>query len=230
MANITVLSKTEKSHSKSFSRTLKFLKRNKRGIELTVNFIVMLILGIAMLSGAIILTTKLFGKAKKYQDQVDSNTQAEIKKLITSSNDQVIIYPARKTMTRKDSATFGVGVQNTLKNTIGKSDDFTISVAFAKAYTGDKLQLCDSGDETTDPDCIKSAPSTWLKIGNSQKINKNEVKSFHVTVSTQGNPKSAVYVFDVRVCVGQISSDDCYNQPNDDLYDQTVHKIYVNIE
>ncbi len=212
------------------SRLFKFLKRNKRGIELTINFIVMLILGIAMLSGAIILTTKLFGKAKKYQDQVDSNTQAEIKKLITSSNDQVIIYPARKTMARKESATFGIGVQNTLKNSLGKSDDFTISVSFGKAYTSNKQPLCDRNDETTNSECSKSAPSTWLKLGNSQKINKNEVKSFPVTISTKGNPKSAVYVFDVRVCVGQISSDDCYNQPDDKLYDKTVHKIYVNIE
>src|SRR3989338_3777562 len=168
MANITVLYKTEKSHSKSFSRALKFLKRNKRGIELTINFIVMLILGIAMLSGAIMLTTKLFGKAKAYQIQIDANTQAEIKKLITSSNDLVVIYPARKTMGRKESATFGVGVQNTLKQ--AAEEYFTIDVAFARSYYTDKTKQCDSGNENT---C--ASPSGWLKLGNSQKIKRNEV-------------------------------------------------------
>ncbi len=217
------------------SKLFKFLKRNKRGIELTINFIVMLILGIAMLSGAIILTTKLFSKAKKYQDQVDSNTQAEIKKLITSSNDQVIIYPARKTMARKDTATFGVGVQNTLKTTPGKSDDFTLSVTFAKAYTSDKQTLCDKKYENNGAivlDCQNSDPNTWIKLGKGQKINKNEIKSFPVTIATLGSPKSAVYVFDVRVCVvDPVSPITCNsNTPDDQLYDGSVHKIYVNIE
>src|SRR3989338_2900893 len=210
------------------SNLFKFLKRNKRGIELTVNFIVMLILGIAMLSGAIILTTKLFGKAKKYQDQVDSNTQAEIKKLITSSNDQVIIYPARKTMARKDTASFGVGVQNTLK-TAGKSDEFTISVAFVKAYKSDKQPLCDSNYENNGaqvPDCARSDPNAWIKSGNNQRINKNEVKSFPVTLVTQGNPKSAVYVFDVKVCeTDKLGTNDCKSCSTDlqspcPLYDE----------
>ncbi|HIH42690.1 TPA: hypothetical protein HA246_03530 [Candidatus Woesearchaeota archaeon] len=205
------------------SKSFKFLKNNKRGIELTINFIVMLILGIAMLSGAIMLTTKLFGKAKAYQTQIDANTQAEIKKLITSSNDLVVIYPARKTMGRKESATFGVGVQNTLKQ--AAEEYFTIDVAFARSYYTDKTKQCDSGNENT---C--ASPSGWLKLGNSQKIKRNEVKSFPVIIATKGNPKAAVYVFDVRVCQGQMDSSVCNSKADNDLYDQTVHKIYVNVE
>ena len=96
---------------------------NKKGIELTVNFIVILILGIAMLSGALMLTSRLFKSAVKYQAAVDANTEKEIMRMITDSDDLVVIYPSRKTIARSKRHIFGIGVQNTLEAG-GDSDQF----------------------------------------------------------------------------------------------------------
>lgn len=230
---ITTMITHQKQNTNQSSLLFKFFRRNKRGIELTINFIVMLILGIAMLSGAIILTTKLFGKAKQYQSQVDANTQAEIKKMITSTNDQVVIYPSRKTVGRKESATFGVGVQNTIKGG-GKEDEFTVGVQFARSYNKDKQTTCDNADigEGLDKPC-KSLPSTWPKQGTFQKIKKNEVKSFPVPITVTTGTLSGIYVFDVRVCKRGMDANDCNkcaSSPGCSLYDDLVHKIYVNVE
>ncbi|MFC1800646.1 hypothetical protein ACFLYT_01175, partial [Nanoarchaeota archaeon] len=82
---------------------------NKKGIELTINFIVILIIGIAMLSGALMMTSKLFKKVVEGKEIVDTSTQNEIRKLITDSDDLVVIYPSRKTIPKTKSYTFGVG-------------------------------------------------------------------------------------------------------------------------
>jgi len=197
----------------------KKLLKNRRGIELTINFIVMLILGIAMLSGAIVLSAKLFGKVSKHQASVDAQTQQEIKRMITSGNDLVVIYPQRKTLSRKESTTFGVGVQNTLKNNQGVDDIFSIYVEFDNAVDEDRQPICLDGSGCD--------PLAWISqgaINNVQKIEKNDMKSFPVPVTVPKAAKTGIYVFNVGVCAAET----CDNTQQ--LYGDTVRKIYVRVE
>jgi hypothetical protein len=197
------------------------LIKNKRGVELTINFIVMLILGMAMLTGAIMLSTKLFGKVAKHQASVDAQTQQQIKNLITSGNDLVVIYPQRMEVSRKDSVVFGVGVQNTL-TTQGPQDEFSLFIEFDNAMDPERQKLCDNTNTS-----LCSDPLDWVALGarnNVQKIDKNDLKSFPVPVVIPKGAKPGIYVFNVGVCEGGTC-----NQ-GDPLYGDTLRKIYVRVE
>jgi hypothetical protein len=210
---------------------------NKRGIELSVNFIVMVILGIAMLSGALVLSNKLFSKAKQYQETVDKSTEDQIKNLITDTDSLVVIYPTRKTISRKKSDSFGIGVQNIITSTQTTSDRFKIAVNFDKSYDDKEELICDGPSasviyQSRAADIcpkIDFGPDSWINLGNPVKdIRKNELYTFNTLISVPPKTPAGVYIFDVKICEDKIA--DCFEAQPSQLYDEILHKIYVRVE
>ena len=66
------------------------LWQNRKGIELSINFIVMLILALAVFSGGIMFATKFFGHAEKVRASMDAQTEKQIEKLLDSGSPVVI--------------------------------------------------------------------------------------------------------------------------------------------
>ncbi len=88
---------------------LNLLFKNKRGIELSINFIVMLMLALATFSGGLVFASKFFGHAEKVRGTLDAQTEKQIEKLLDSGS-PVVIPINTKEIFRKKFGTFAIGV------------------------------------------------------------------------------------------------------------------------
>jgi hypothetical protein len=174
---------------------------NKRGVELTINFIVMLILGLAVLSGSIVLTKNLFSKATEYKAQVDAQTQDEIRRLITSGNQLVVVYPGNKQVARGKFGSFGVGVNNILST---GSDNFEMDIRYSTYVDKDGFEGLADG-------------SSWLVLGSSSiTVAKGRVSEFAVGLSVPQDAQDGVYVYDIQIY-------------HDGAPYSTLQKFYLNV-
>ena len=82
----------------------------KRGIELSVNFIVMLIIAIVVFSLGLSVTFKLIGKVQKVSDAVDASTKADIERLLVRSNQRTVLPFNNKAVRIGEDATFNLGI------------------------------------------------------------------------------------------------------------------------
>ena len=62
---------------------------NRKGIELSINFIVMLILGIAVFAGGLVFASKFFGHAENVRQSLDSQTEKQIEKLLADAQEHL---------------------------------------------------------------------------------------------------------------------------------------------
>ena len=67
-------------------------------MELSINFIVMLILALVVFGMGLTLFRKFFIQAEEIQENLDQQTEAELKQIMMSSPDQVVIYPTKITV------------------------------------------------------------------------------------------------------------------------------------
>ena len=202
---------------KIFGRRKRTILKHKRAIELSINFVVMMILGIAMLAGSLMLVRKMFTGAKKYRETVDAQTNEQIRRLITSGDDLVVIYPDRMKVRGGETGIFVVGVQNTIIESYF-DDNFYLSADFSRAVdnTGRKTicseddlggpRECDAVIDTEEhPD--KDVKDPWLVYNAGPlEIKKNQINSFVVNINPAKVYPSGTYAFNVCIC----TSDSCY--------------------
>jgi hypothetical protein len=126
---------------------------NKRGIELSINFIVMLILAIAVFAGGLVFASKFFGHAEKMRDNLDAQTEKQIEKLLDSGS-PVVIPISNKEIFRNKFDTFGIGVlakfNGNYELTVCK---FLVGVSIPKdAERGTYIFQATVGFKSDDPD------------------------------------------------------------------------------
>jgi hypothetical protein len=186
--------------------------KHKRAMELSINFIVLMILGIAMLAGSIMLVNKVFLSAKTYKATVDAQTNEQIRKLITSGDDLVVVYPDRMRVNGGETGVFAVGVQNTLQDP-SFDDNYCLEIMFSSAVTSvGKTDICseDNGKGVRECKIIdaekhadKDIPEPWL-VYNAGPLNipKNKVGTFAVNINPAKAYPSGLYAFNVKVYKG----------------------------
>jgi hypothetical protein len=171
---------------------------NKKGIELSINFIVMLILAIAVFAGGLVFTSKFFSHAEKVRGSLDSQTERQIEKLLDSGS-PVVIPINTKEIHKKNHDTFGVGV---LADTNGK---YSLHTEFADAFRKDK------SDIDTD------ANSWIIQPDQDQDLEKNEKGKFLVGIEVPKDAEKGTYIFRVTVeLIADIpeESDPQYDNPS----------------
>ena len=90
---------------------------NKKAIELSINFIVILVIALVMFGMGLTLFRKFFVEADVIKQNLDDQTKKEIQQIMMSSAEQVIVYPSQLTIRRGKSDVVGVGVLNINENT-----------------------------------------------------------------------------------------------------------------
>ena len=101
---------------------------NRKGIELSVNFIVMLVLAIVVFSFGLIFTSKLFTQAKELKADLDAETERNVEALL-NKGDRVATFISSKEVKPGSSAIFAVGILNVLKEQTTFDINVTCSVA-----------------------------------------------------------------------------------------------------
>lgn len=200
----------------------------KRGFELSINFLIVVILSIALLFMGVIFFNKILKGATDIKESYDQRTEEELEALMLQG--ERVAIPFVKKETRKGGKViFGLGIYNTKDD--ATSYNFRVDIQCSTAFVGtEPKNYCDSyfsgGDNiiyyTKDPNTDDIT------------IKNNERHKMPIAITFPTNAEVATYVFNVCVCHGETESDpgDCDNTCKDtfptNLYD-SVHKMYVTV-
>ena len=189
----------------------------KKGIWLTANFFVIIIISITSLGMGIYLTNKFFGVAKDIQENIDRDTEEEIERLLYDGK-RVSIPFNRKEVRRGNAEVFGLGILNTLDS----GPSFTVGIEDGPLIMVDGTQ--------EDP------PSTLLGFVSQRQrnIKNNEFAILSISVNVPRTNLIGTYVLNVYICNGTVGDGNCDGKLSgqdysDELYDGFVHKIYVKV-
>ena len=173
------------------------LLKNKRAMELSINFIVMLILAIAVFAGGLVFASKFFGKAEKMRESLDSQTEKQIEKMLDSGS-RVVLPIGTKEIFRKKFDTFALGV---LANYAGT---YEADVTFVQAFDKKKNPIHE-GD-----------PQGWVNLASgasTMELKKNEKGKMLIGVGIPKNAKTGTYIY--KVTVNLVASDVGVQSPYD---------------
>ena len=91
---------------------MKKIIKHKRGFELSINFIVMVILSLAMLGVGFYFAKNIFIQTYDIGQQLDDQTKSQIESKLRDPASLVAIGINQKSIKRGDHDIFGVGVAN----------------------------------------------------------------------------------------------------------------------
>ena len=189
----------------------------KASIQVSVNFLVVIIIGIVMLSFGGVLLKNMISSSGDQLLEMDERLQGEIEKVLLRDGKPIAIPIIQKTISRGDVDVFGIGVLNV----DGFDYDFVVKADFSSAY------------RTSDGSAITVTPSfdpgSWITEPNEIRIKNSENFVFPVPVSVPkaGVPKGE-YIYNLYICRKDEISGIC-DGDSDELYDGNVYKVYVKI-
>lgn len=156
---------------------------SKKAIELSLNFIVILIISIILFGFGVRFISKLSSQATELQELTISELDERIGNLICEGSERVCVGIDRKTIKRKQFDVFGLKIINILD-----SQEFIVTVLPSSpiGYKKDKSPI--SGQTL-----IINPQSRAVKI------EKNEEKVLGVGVQVPANAVSGTYIFNVEI-------------------------------
>jgi len=179
------------------------LRKSKKGIELSINFIVMLILAVAVFAGGLMFAAKFFGQAEKVRGNLDAQTEKQIEKLLDSGS-PVVLPISSKEIFRNKFDTFGLGI---LAKANGR---YTVTVEQDSAFKKDKTTI------TTNFESWRQLPVDFLDL------KKNEKGKLLIGVQVPRTADSGTYLFKIKVA---LQSDSPNDYPSTDEYDKPLQMI-----
>jgi hypothetical protein len=177
------------------------LFHNKRGIELSINFIVMLILAIATFAGGLVFLSKFFGKAEAMRGTLDAQTERQIEKLLDSGS-PVVLPISSKEIFRSKFDTFAVGVMAKYE---GK---YTIKINGCSGYTKNNEEIR----------CLMGGTGFQIQPGLTQELNlkKNQKGKALIGITVPKDAAKGTYIFNIEVTfTGTKAGTEVTNDPYD---------------
>jgi len=171
---------------------------DKKAFELSINFLVIVIIAIVMLALGLKLITDFFGKATEIHAIIDEGTKAEINEML-SRGEQVAVPFNLKQISKGEQDTFGIGILNTAKTDL----DFQIMIDFDKAFGTDDSQLN-----------VQDAENWLLYDDEVFNLEPSENKQIPVLVQVPKNAKPGTYIFNVFVFQKTSQNDLPYGSTN----------------
>jgi hypothetical protein len=174
--------------------------RNKKGIELSINFLVIIILSIVIFSLGLIMVRTFFTKTAEIKSELDTQTKAKISEMLSGGEPTAVPFN-KKTISAGNMDVFGIGIMNIRK----EPQNFQIKIESK------------GGFEKGTQDQIEGDFSTWLLYDEEPfSLDPYEKNEIPVLVSVPNAVEKGTYVFDVSVT----ANGQQYTSP---------HKIYVEV-
>lgn len=182
---------------------------NKKAIQLSINFLVIVIISLAIFGMGIVFVNKIFFSAGKKIAEMDLKTKEELAMLL-DEGDKVAMPFFQKTVIHGKTATFGIGILNTKS-----AAAFTVVVKFDEAYDKANKKICDFSDWEhgegpyasegckSDPDGVYTDQNDngWLAYDHSpHTIEPNEQGKYTIAINSEKDTPRGVYIFNVAVC------------------------------
>ncbi len=160
---------------------------NKRGIELSVNFLVITVIAIVVFGFGVYFVYQLFFSSQTVISEIDERTRAETERLLRVEGAKVAIPYTSLTATRRNHAQFGIGVLNINSGTT----TFNIDVEYGSGVGEENNVLC-QGD-----DCGEWV--SFILLPESLALEPNHDDIATLVVVPDGNALSGTYSFSVTV-------------------------------
>jgi hypothetical protein len=120
---------------------------NKKGIELSINFLVMLILGLVLLGGALYIGLQLFDQAQSTVEQSQASAQKELEQAQCSQLEVSCVVGNHKKLAKGTTGFVGIVLDNTQKDS---SATYSItSVTLVKAYDLSDQEITSASSQVT---------------------------------------------------------------------------------
>lgn len=183
---------------------------NKKAIELSMNFIVILIISIVIFGFGVSFISRLSSQATELQEITIGELDERIDNLVCEGSDRVCIGRDRKTIKRAKFDVFGLKIINVLNS---QNLDVVISPSVNNpldvlGYKKDKTEIRVSDNAVP---LIVNPPSRSIFI------EKNEEKLLGIGVQVPANAVSGTYILNARI---QTADGQQYSQ---------VQKLYVDV-
>lgn len=156
---------------------------NRKAIELSLNFIVILIISIIIFGFGIRFIQKLSSQATELQDITVSELDERIGNLVCEGSERVCIGIDRKTIKRAKFDIFGLKIINILES---QNFDIVVSRPTPSGYTKDKQK-------------IQSDNLVWNPKSRSAYMEKNEERSLGIGVQVPASAVSGTYIFNIDI-------------------------------
>lgn len=156
----------------------------KKGIELSMNFLVTVIIAITIFMFGIKFIYDLTSQATELEGLTTEQLDRRIGELLCESTDRVCIGIDKRLIPRGELGVFGIKIVN-----IRSGENFEISVTVT-GYTNNNEPI------STDPDVINKID---LKYRETIFIGRNEEETIGLGVGVMKDAKAGTYILDVKV-------------------------------
>ncbi len=169
------------------------MRNNKKAaIELSMNFLVVIIISIVIVGLGMILFFNLKGNAEDYKDTIDQQTQEQLKALMLNNNYKVAVYPNQLTIDNGKGEMVGLGI----KNEFNEKREFTIELISVKYYetsdsTADDIDTWNVNEQTNE---IQFYQPSFIK--------PKEQKTTGILIKMPSNAVSGEYVVTLKILEG----------------------------
>ena len=163
---------------------------NKKGIELSMNFIVILIISIIIFGFGVRFIYTLSSKATELQGLTLGELDDRIGNLICEGSDRVCVGQDKKTIQRGKFDVFGLKIINILDNEKEFSIEIKPTSSLFLGFQKDKSQIPPDKPLTVIP---QLRPAT---------IEKNEERNFGIGVQVPSDAVAGTYIFNINVTIG----------------------------
>lgn len=184
----------------------------KAAIELSVNFLVIMLISIIIIILGFVLVNRVISSGTNEMFKVDDRLRAQIEDLLIRENRLVAIPIVEKSIDRGRGDFFGIGVMNLELY----PQNFSVNVTFDKAFNRR------TGSELTGTSNIND----WIVLEDMVKIQARERYVFSVGFQVPRNVQDGLYIFNVSITNStNIPESHCENHLN--CYDKSIHKLYL---
>lgn len=184
---------------------------SKKGIELSINFLVTLIIAIVVFGMGLFLANMIFGGGESAAEQSFEDFDKQVGELACYAADNVCVHVKTATIRRGKFKVLAV----TVKNALQEQKEFKVVVLNTKmvdAVTGDAVE----------------PPNTelllyGLKDGRIETLEKGEKKTFGIGIEVPEDAESGQYTLDVWVSYSPPTTWEVYTPT------QRPYKIFINV-
>lgn len=177
---------------------------DKKAMELSLNFIVILIISLVIFGFGITFISKISSQARDITQLTFDELDQEIGDVICEGSDRVCIGVDRKTISRKKYGFFGLKIFNILS---AQDFDITVAPSNPSGFTKGKIPII----------CPPCKPPLINPPSRSVRISQNKEAVIGVGIQVPSDAVSGTYIFNVEI-----------KTADGDLYTQT-QKLYVNV-
>lgn len=190
---------------------------NKKSVELSINFLVIVVISLTVLGFGIKFIYDLYGGAVEMRDLSLEDIDKQIENLMCEGTESVCISKDSQTIRRGDLGIFGIKIINLA----GNSADFSVTA------TPKKLIKKGGGEDLppfSDVECLPECGNPRIET-----ILNHEEKDIAIGIKPGKNAGSGTYIFDIVVCYNDNNpgTSDTTGKCSNDLY--YFSKIYAKV-